>query len=389
MLNLQQLRQDTPGCLDHIHFNNAGSSLPTKMVMDVVQNFLSDEAIIGGYEAMAKYADKIKQVYQSIAQGINAQPEEIAYLQSATDGWYAAFYSITIKDGDTILCSEAEYGSNFLGLLRRKKEVNFNIEIIPSDEKGQVDVAAMEGMINEKVKLITITHIPTNGGLINPVEAIGKITQAHNIPYLIDACQSVGHLPIDVKKIGCDFLSASGRKYLRAPRGTGFLYVNKNILKKLDPEKIDNWSATWNRLNGYDLEPGAKRFENFERNYALQLGMGAAYDYYNQLDGEACFAHIQELSAYAREQLAGLGSFEVMDIGQVKGGIVTIREPGKDPYQLAKYLSSKKIASSVSAPSGTLIDAKKRGLTELNRISFHYFNTMTEIDHLIAALKNR
>jgi len=312
-----------------------------------------------------------------------------ALLQSATDAWHAAFNSIPLQDGDSVLCSESEYGSNYLGLLRRQKQINFKIEIIPSDQYGQLDIEALKNNLHERVKIIAITHIPTNGGLVNPAEEIGKIANENNIYFLLDACQSVGQLPIDVQQLGCDFLAATGRKFLRAPRGTGFLYVNSKILGKLDPEKIDNWSAVWTSLNDYKLVPGAKRFENFERNYGLIMGLGAAVRYHLATPEKERYTYIQKLANYARTEINALEPYEIMDLGIHQCGIVTFKSNNETADTLVKHLSKNGIAASVSTPETTFIDAQKRNLTELIRVSFHYYNTIEEIDQLIEVLKQR
>lgn len=387
MINLQHFRRDTPGCNDHIHFNNAGTSLPTLNTLSTTINYLQEEAKIGGYEAMDKYQTQSLKVYDSIAKMINADPSEIAFMQSATDAWYAAFFSIPLNDGDTILCSEAEYGSNFLGLLRRKKIINYNIEIIPSDNFGQLDIQALKKMITKKVKLIAITHVPTSSGLVNPAAEVGEIARNNEILFLLDACQSVGQMPIDVNQLNCDFLSATGRKYIRAPRGTGFLYVNNKVMDKLDPEKIDNWGGIWDSLDGYKLQNGAKRFENFERSYGLQHGLGAAVDYFLKLDQSEIYQYIQKIATYAREGIADISGYEVMDIGKEKCGIVSFKSNERTAQKLCTQLTKDNIASSIIFPSGALIDSKRRQLAELNRVSFHYYNTIDEIDELLKSLK--
>ncbi|NNE29464.1 MAG: aminotransferase class V-fold PLP-dependent enzyme [Saprospiraceae bacterium] len=387
-MDIQSYRNDTPGCLDHIHFNNAGASLPPQVVIETVKEYLDIEARIGGYEAMVMFQKKTQKVYHSLARMIHAKASEMAILQSATQAWYNAFYSMPIRAGQTVLCSEAEYGSNYMGLLRRKKEVDFNIKVIPSDNQGQIDLEILEKMISADIALIAITHIPTNSGLVNPAEEVGRIAQKNGIPYLLDACQSVGQLPLDISKLGCDFLAATGRKYLRAPRGTGFLYCREEMLSRTDPLQPDNWGGQWTSLQEYTLQAGAIRFENFEKSYALTLGLGAAAEYHLETDEEERYRYIRELADYARKNIPESGSFEIMDIGKEKCGIVTFRSTNGGAKAIQQHLSDHGIASSLTFPAGALIDSQKRGLNDLNRVSFHYYNTKKEIDQFLEVLKN-
>ena len=386
MLNIQAIREATSGCNNHIHFNNAGASLPTDETLRVVIQFLQEEAEMGGYEIMEKYAPELEAVYSSLAKMINASRDEIALFQSATNAWVAAFSAIPFKKGDIVLCSEVEYVSNYLNLLRYQKELGIIIKIVPSDENGLVDLEALEDLMNPQVKLIAITHIPTNGGLVNPAEAIGKIANAFNCLYLLDACQSAGQLPLDVNKIGCDFLAATGRKYMRAPRGTGFLFCRKTVVDKMDPFNLDMYSADWLDKDSYKLKAGAQRFETFENNKALQIGMGAAVNYYLNLGPELCYERIQLLAGKLRAGLTALPTYECMDLGLDQCGIVTFIKKDMEAGQLKSHLFENGIYTSLSAPMGALIDAQKRNLPVLIRASLHYYNTQSEVDELLNVL---
>ena len=238
-LNKAKIYADTPGKKNVIHLNNAGSSLMPQCVLDTQINHLNLESTIGGYEAAAKMADNIDRVYTSVARLINCDKSEIAIVENATVGWAMAFYGIDFKKGDRILTVEAEYVSNYLAYLHMAKIKNVVVDVVPSGKNGEVCLNTLENMIDDKVRLISATHVPTNSGLVNPIEAIGDIARRHNILYLVDACQSAGQMPLDVEEIKCDMLSATSRKYLRGPRGVGFLYVRKSAIEKLHPPIID------------------------------------------------------------------------------------------------------------------------------------------------------
>ena len=233
--DIERARSETPGCKHVIHFNNAGAALMPQPVLDSVNQYFQLEATTGGYEAAEQSHEKIEQVYDQVAGLVNGRSHEIALIENATRAWDMAFYAIPFQPGDRILTAKASYASNYIAFLQMARQKGVVIDVIPNDEYGQLSLPALENMLDERVKLIAVTHIPTNGGLVNPAAAAGKIANDAGVLYLLDACQSVGQLPVDVKAIGCDMLSATGRKWLRGPRGTGFLYVREAILEQLEP----------------------------------------------------------------------------------------------------------------------------------------------------------
>ena len=251
-INISQVRTDTPGCRSVLHFNNAGAALMSQSVLNAVTNHLRLEAEIGGYEAATAANQAFDNTYAQLARFLNCSTGEVALMENATVAWQAAFYGLArgLQPGDRILTAETEYASNYIAFLQMAEQVGFFIETVPSTESGELDVTALENMIDERVKLIAITHVPTNGGLVNPAIEIGRIARAAQVPYLLDACQAAGQVPLDVEAIGCDMLSATGRKYLRGPRGTGFLYVRNDFLERLKPPMLDLHGAQWTEGGG-------------------------------------------------------------------------------------------------------------------------------------------
>jgi selenocysteine lyase/cysteine desulfurase len=371
-----------------IHFNSAGSSLMPKPVLDCQIEHLELEARIGGYEAANLKAKDIDAVYSSVAALINCAPNEVALVENATIAWTLAFYSIDFQAGDKILTAESEYGSNYLAYLKMQRERGIIVEVIPSNEQGEVCVKSLCSMLDGTVKLISITHIPTNNGLVNPIQAIGEIARNNNILYLVDACQTAGQLPIDVKKIHCDFLTATGRKYLRGPRGTGFLYVRQSTLVQVTPPIIDVRSAQWTSLESYQFRDDAKRFENWENNYSALLAMGCAIDYALKVGIDNIAATNRQLAIDLRQKLAALEGVTVQDIGREKCAIVTFSIEGLASATVKVLLQEYRINVSCSNPSSTLIDATKRKLPPLIRASIHYFNRLQDNDKLISALSD-
>ncbi|HDH03079.1 MAG TPA: aminotransferase class V-fold PLP-dependent enzyme, partial [Actinobacteria bacterium] len=278
-IDVDLARRDTPGCESLIHMNNAGASLPPRQVVDAQVEYLQADAKSGGYELAADRADQLADTYAAISELVGAQPDDIALMSNATEAWQLAFNSIRLEDGDRILTSEAEYASNYIEFLRVRRHVNISVEPIPSDEDGMTSAAALAAMVDDRVRLIAITHVPTNGGLINPAAEIGHVANRAGIPYLLDVCQSVGQIDLDVDKLGCDFLSATGRKFLRGPRGTGFLYARRSILASTEPPVLDLSAATWTSLDEIEIHPDARRYETWEFNYAAVRGLGVAARY--------------------------------------------------------------------------------------------------------------
>ncbi|WP_437287887.1 aminotransferase class V-fold PLP-dependent enzyme [Sorangium sp. So ce406] len=385
-MDIAALRRDTPACARVVHFNNAGAALPPTVVVDTVVDHLRREAAIGGYEAEAEAGERLEAVYGSVARLLGAAPDEIALVESATRAWDMAFYSLRFGPGDRILTARAEYASNYIAFLQMARRTGAEIVPIPSDESGAVSLPELDRLLDERVKLIAVTHIPTSGGLINPAEEIGRRARSAGVPFLLDACQSVGQLPIDVEAIGCDMLSATGRKYLRGPRGTGFLYVRRALLERLEPPFLDLHAACWTAPDRYELRPDARRFESWESHVAGRLGLGAAVDYALRLGLPAIRDRVCALAERLRAQLAELPGVAVRDLGQRRCGIVTFTREGEDAAAIKARLGAQAIHVSVSTASGTLLDFEARGIPDLVRASVHYYNDESEIDRFVAAL---
>ncbi len=387
-MDIEALRADTPGCAHVLHFNNAGASLMPAPVLKAVTDHLQLEARIGGYEAARQAAPELAMLYTGIAAMIGAASDEIAYVENATRGWDMAFYGLPLKPGDRVLThGAAEYASNYLALLQQARRRGLKIDVVPSDATGQIDVAAMEAMIGPDTRAVLLTHVPTQGGLVNPAEAVGAVAHKHGLFYLLDACQSVGQIKLDVRRIGCHALSGTGRKFLRGPRGTGFLYVARDVLEQIEPPFIDLHAATWTGPDSYELAPGARRFENWESFVAGRIGLARAVAYAGAVGIAAIEARVTALGATLRSALGTLPGVELRDTGARQCGIVTFTKVGETAEAIASRLRARAINISTSTAANARFDLGARGIEAVVRASVHYFNTEAEIARFCEAVE--
>jgi cysteine desulfurase / selenocysteine lyase len=387
VIDVDRVRADTPGIEHVVHFNNAGSALPPRQVVDAVVGHLQREAEIGGYEAAAERKDRWEDTYDALAQLIGADRDEIAVVENATRAWDMAFYSFMFRPGDRILTGRAEYASNWIALKQVADRTGASIEVVPDDDSGQIDVAALERLLDERVKLVSLVHVPTQSGLVNPAAEVGSVTRAAGVPLLLDACQSVGQLPVDVAEIGCDILSGTGRKFLRGPRGTGFLYVRRALIDRLEPPLLDMHAAEWEPDGGYRLRGDARRFENWETYYAGKIGLGVAVDYALAIGVEHSWARVQALASRLRAGLAALPEVTLLDRGAVLGATVTFTVAGVPAPDVQRLLAAERINVSLMEASSARLDFGPRGLDQVVRSSVHYYNSEEEVDTLVDAVK--
>ncbi|TQF73973.1 aminotransferase class V-fold PLP-dependent enzyme [Rhodococcus spelaei] len=389
MLDQQRVREDTPGCLDKVFLDSAGSSLPPRPVVDAVVSHLRREAEVGGYRAAAERADDLAEVKASIAELLGARPEDIALVESATRAWADFFYAVPLSPGDRILITEVEYASNAIAALQRARTAGAHVEVVPSTPTGELDLEALHKMLDERVRVVSLVHAPTNGGLLNPVREVVDLAHGVGALVLLDACQSLGQVPLDVVELGVDALSATGRKWLRGPRGTGLLYLRPELARTMEPAALDLHGAQWAEESGYRLAPDASRFEFWECSVASRLGLGVAVRYLLDLGIDEIEQAVSARAEYARTELSTLSGVTVRDLGGQRSGIVSFTVDGVDPNVVRKSLADKDVTVTVSGRGSTFVDMSKRNLDGVVRASPHYFNTFEDIDRLVAAVAER
>ena len=385
--DIEQLRADTAGCEQTIFFNNAGASLQPRPVVARVIEHLQLEEQIGGYEAADRVTGELESLYGSVARLLHCAADEIALQENATRGWEMAFYSLRFGAGDRIVTSANEYASNYIAFLQVAQRTGAEIHLVESDQAGEVDLEALRKLLDDRVKLIALTHLPTNGGLVQPAAQVGELARQAGIPFLLDATQSAGQIDLDVEALGCDMLCATGRKYLRGPRGTGFLYVRRSMLEQMEPPLLDLHAASWTSQSKFAVRGDAKKFETWESAAATRLGLGVAIEYALALGLKNIEPRVQQLGALLRERLGEVKGVTIQDLGRVRSGIVTFTCQGHGAGEVMQRLKEQGIAVRVSERSSTLIDMERRGLEELVRASVHYYNTEEEIERLCEAIR--
>ena len=392
---IEKFRKATIGCENVNHLNNAGASLMPNVVTQAILEHIKLESEIGGYEAAALKANEIQDFYVQAGKLINCNASNIAFTASATDSYTRALSAIPFAAGDIILTDNDDFISNQIQFLSCKKRFGIKIVRINNATIGGVDLKDLEEkLFTLKPKLLAITHIPTNSGLVQSVKNIGEIysryekIHGNKSWYILDACQSAGQMKLDVEELKCDFLSITIRKFLRGPRGTGFLYISDKALQYgLEPLFIDMRGAEWIEKDEYKQQPDAKRFEDWEFAYALLLGSKVAIEYCLNIGEEKIWQQIKTLSNYMRSELTKINNVRVLDKGPEIGGLVTFTVNNSEPKYIVNELLKRKINVVPSFRNFAVIDFDEKGVTWAVRASPHYYNTLAEIDFFIAAVK--
>lgn len=382
------LRTRTPGAQRCVHFNHAGSSLPSAATVDAVHEHLLREATQGPMEAGVRSRALTESARTLGAQLLNAQPEEIALTTGNSHGWGAAFAALPRwQPGDRILVGRHEWGGNLATMRLHAERAGAVLETIPSDASGCVDADALAAMVDERVRLIVLTWLPANGGLINPAAAIGRVARQHGIPYFVDAAQALGQLPIDVEQVGCDVLTGPGRKALRGPRGTGLLYVRRAFLDQLTPAFVDTHSAPLNADGQPVLRTDAARLEGAESSLALRCGLANALQEALDLGLDTIRATIDATARTLRTELAAIDGITVLDQGHEQSGLVAFNLAGQDAADVQRALAAQGITIGSNGVPYTPLDMQARGLTQIARASVSYLTSDDEISQLLDGLR--
>lgn len=382
--SINQIRQNTPGCLDKIFINSAGSSLMSKEVVQISKDYMDMEADIGGYDVMANHYEDFNLFYLEASKLINANPRNMAFAISATDAYSKVLYSFKWTEKDVILTTKDDYVSNIISFIHINRRFGSQIKFVDCLDSGDLDYEDLARKLEQyKPTIFALTHIPTSAGTIHDAEKAGEICANFDTYYLLDACQSIGQLDVDVRKIKCDFLTVTGRKFLKAPRGTGFLYVANHILDTdMGPLCIDLAGSTWDSETSFKFGSEAKRFEFWEKNYSNFLGLTQAIREINEIGIEKIAAYNKMLSGYFRNELEQVDGLKIYDHGSLKGNIITWKIPGLKQSEISKLFHERRVIFSFSSNTSALYDLNKKGEEWLVRFSPHFFNTTEEADQV-------
>jgi selenocysteine lyase/cysteine desulfurase len=388
-LVVKHWRDDTPGCGNQIHFNNAGSGLMPRSVLDAIVGHLNREANFGGYESAEDAEAAVADAYANVARVLGTQPRNIAVVENSTVAFFQALSAFDFKPGDVIITTRNDYISNQLAYLSLARRRGVEVRRAADLAGGGADPQSVRELLRDsRARLLAVTWVPTNSGLMQPVEALGEMAEAASVPYLVDGCQAVGQIPVDVAKLRCDFFSGTARKFLRGPRGIGFLYVSDRALQRGDfPLYIDMRGADWVSADSFAPAPDARRFENWEFAYSLVLGLGEAARYALGVGVERGGRRARELAATLRSKLIEVGGIRVLDRGSELAAIVTIEVAGWDATELSKLLRGRGINSSASLRAYAVIDMDEKRAASALRLSPHYYNTEEEIERVVEELR--
>lgn len=390
---LEHYRQDMLGADNIVHLNNAGASLSPEPVIRTIIEYIRREAEIGGYEAATEAQEQIAHTYQTLARLVGANSHEIAFVDSATRAWNTITYALPLSSGDRILTSQVEFGTNVVSLAQIANRTGATIEVIPSEPDGRISLGEFEKQLDDRVKLVAITHVPAQRGVINPIVEIGDLLQNHPAFYLVDACQSVGQMPVDVGEIGCDALTATGRKWLRGPRGTGFLYIKTDWITRIEPATVDLAAADLAapELMMHDtqlvIREDIKRFETWERNFALVLGLGAAAQYALDVGLDKIHRTVGNAASLIRQELKNINGVKIEDSPGTTCGIITVTSSNLSVSELKTGLSERGINTSVAGDYDGPLDLPTRNLNAVLRVSPHYYNSKGDIEKFLETMR--
>ena len=383
-------RADTPGCAHRNHLNNAGAALMPRPVIDAITGHVRLEAEIGGYEAADVRADDIARGYDQLAELVGTQADNIAVVANATAGFVQALSSFDFSPGDVIVTTRCDYTSNQIQYLSLSNRLG--VEIVHADDlpEGGVDPDSVRALVRDRrPRLVAVSWVPTNSGLVQDVESVGLVCEEAGVPYIVDACQAVGQIPIDVARLRCDYLSATARKFMRGPRGIGFMYASDRALDRGDhPLFVDMRGARWVITRFFEIAPTARRYEDWEFPYALVLGQAAAARYALEVGVDAARSRAWALAGRLRSALGAIPGVRVVDRGATRCAIVTMTAHGRHADSIVRALKDRRINTVSSLREFGIYDFDAKGIETAVRLSPHYYNTEAEVDEAVEAVQS-
>lgn len=372
-----------------IHFNHSGAGLPSPQTVQAIIDQLRLEAEMGPMEASHLVAEKKAETYELAARLLNCSPQQIAFGTGHGQLFGDIVSAIPLEAADEILVSRQEWMGNIACLQNAANLTGATVKMMASDDTTAVDVDALRSALSADVRIVALTWIGASSTLVNPAAAIGRVLRetGSSAFFIIDASQAIGQIPIDVQELGCDALTACGRKFLRGPRGTGLAYISPRLAAKAVLRKIDNFTVVWDSKNCTSLTGSARAFEIGEESVALRLGLGKAMEQALENGIANIQSELGRKSTRLRHALASVTGVRVMDLGNHKSASVTFTVDGLTCASVKQNLAGQNIAIGMNGREYTPFDLDIRGISELLRASVHLSTTDNEIESLVEAIR--
>lgn len=373
------------------YLNNAGAALMSEKTYNIIMSHMKLEMELGAYQAAQSVKSEIEQFYLNAAKLINANSvDEIAFMDSASRGWNMAIYGLRMSAKDTIITLSSEFGTNLITIFDKAKKANANVKILNCDINGDFSLNELEECLKKGAKFIAISHVVAHGSIINPVEEIGKLAKQYGCTYIVDGCQAVGQIPVNIDMLNCDAYITTGRKWLRGPRGTGFLYINK--MAEIDTTQLDLASADLifdKDLNISDIQirNDAKRFELWERSIANVLGLSNAIQ--ESFFHDSMLNNMRNHVNLIRSEIIDNRNFTL--IGKEKSESLIIgfylNNPEKESI-VERSFKDVDISISTMHDWDCPLHFPKNGATKIFRIAPHYYTDEDTIQLTCKAIEN-
>lgn len=373
-----------------VYLDNASTSQKPQQVIDSVKKFYEeDNANVhrGIYRLSQRSTIAYEKAHEIVAKFINADFREIIFTRGTTESLNLLAYSLgrKLQEGDEIVLTEMEHHSNLVPWQQLAKEKKLVLKFIPVKEDFTLDRQKARRLITEKTKIVAVVHTSNMLGTVNPVKEISKIAHDAGSLVVLDAAQSVPHIPVDVKEIDCDFLAFSGHK-MCGPTGIGVLYGKKELLEKMDPfhyggdmiREVGFNESSWNNIPW--------KFEAGTPNIAGAIGLASAIEYLQRIGMNEINRYCQELTEYALKELKKVSGLKIIGPLSNRGPAVSFTLEGIHPHDLSEILDRDNIA--IRGGHHCVMPLHSRlGISGTGRVSFYFYNDKVEIDKLIEGVR--
>lgn len=374
-----------------VYLDNAATSLKPRSVIDAIVEYY-ERYTVNVHRGVYRLSHEATKIYEDsrerIARFIGVSPDELVFVKNTTEAINLVAYGLDWNPGDEVITTVMEHHSNLVPWQMVRDRYGVKLRFIDITSEGLLDVGRLSDLLSERTRLISLTHVSNVLGTINPVEDIARIARRNGILVLVDAAQSVPHIPVDARRIGCDFLAFSGHKML-GPTGIGCLYVRREVEDLLKPvftggEMVGRVSldrATWSGMP-WRMEPGTP-------NIAGAIGLAAAVDYLSNLGMSSVRSYEDRLTDYTLKRMSeidGVSIYGPRDV-RYRSGIVAFNLEGLDPHDVALLLDE---LENIAVRSGVHCAEplhNRLGLSGTVRASFYVYNTLEEVDILCDTLE--